>query len=160
MAVNPDFKELLAALSAEGAEFLVVGGYAVMFHTEPRYTKDIDVWVRPTRENGEKVIAALRKFGGPTFGMTARKFATPGWILQLGVAPNRIDILNELKGLDFELAWARRVPMTFGRIRVATLAVDDLIANKLAVGRPIDLVDVDSLRLAKRSRRKRRRTGR
>jgi hypothetical protein len=156
VAVNPDFRDLLAALSAEGAEFLIVGGYAVMFFTEPRYTKDIDVWVRPTRENGAKVLAAIKKFGGPSFGMTPAKLAHPGWILQLGVPPNRIDILNDLKGLDFESAWKNRVPTTFGGVKVFMLGLDDLVRNKTAVGRPMDLIDVAGLKLAKRLRRKRR----
>lgn len=94
MATNPDFKELFAALCDAGAEFLVVGAHAVMFHTVPRYTKDLDIWVRPTRANAERVLRALVAFGAPLAGLTEQDLTTPGTIFQMGVAPNRVDILT------------------------------------------------------------------
>ncbi len=108
MATNPDFKELFAALCDAGAEFLVVGAHAVMFHTVPRYTKDLDIWVRPTRANAERVLRALVAFGAPLAGLTEQDLTTPGTIFQMGVAPNRVDILTGLDGVSFDDAYARR----------------------------------------------------
>lgn len=94
MATNPDFKDLFSALCDAGAEFIVVGAHAVMYFTEPRYTKDLDVWIRPTRPNAEKVHRALTSFGAPMSDLTVEDLAGPGTIFQIGVAPNRIDILE------------------------------------------------------------------
>jgi hypothetical protein len=88
MATNPDFRDLLSELSSEGAEFLVVGAHAVMFYTVPRYTKDLDLWVRPTLENAERVHRALVRFGAPMSDLTAADLARPGTIFQIGIAPN------------------------------------------------------------------------
>lgn len=150
MATNPDFKDLFAALSDEGADFLVVGGHAVMVYTEPRYTKDLDVWVRATQGNAERVFRALRRFGAPLSDVTVGDFATPGTILQIGVAPNRIDILTSLESLDFDSAWASRTRSTYGGIPIGVLSVEDLIVNKSSVARPQDLLDVAALRRVKK----------
>ena len=145
---NPDFSELFSALSAEGADFLVVGAHAVMIYTEPRYTKDLDLWVRPTRQNAARVLAALRRFGAPLADLTVDDLATPGTIFQMGMAPNRIDLLTSLDGLDFDSAWTRRVPSSYGGSRIHVLSRQDLITNKRTVGRPRDLLDVESLEKA------------
>jgi hypothetical protein len=149
MATNPDFRDLFAALSAQGADFLVVGGHAVMLYTQPRYTKDLDVWVRPTRENAEKVFRALADFGAPLTGVQIDDFATPGTIFQIGVAPNRIDVLTSLEGLEFDSAWSSRTKSTYGGVPIGVLSADDLITNKRAVARPQDLLDVDALTRAR-----------
>lgn len=145
MATNPDFKDLFAALSEQGAEFLVVGGHAVMLYTEPRFTKDMDVWVRPTRENAERVFRALGRFGAPLTEVSIEDFAAEGTIFQIGIAPNRVDILTSVEGLDFEAAWAARTESTYGGVPIGVLGADDLIRNKRAVGRLQDLLDVESL---------------
>ena len=106
MAANPDFKDLFSELYAAHAEFLVVGAHAVMFYTAPRYTKDLDVWVRPTAGNAARVHRALTAFGAPMSDLTNDDLARPGTIFQIGVAPNRVDILTSIEGVDFETAWA------------------------------------------------------
>jgi hypothetical protein len=145
MATNPDFRDLFAALSARGADFLVVGGHAVMLYTQPRYTKDLDVWVRPTLENAVRVFQALADFGAPLTNVLVEDFATPGTIFQIGIAPNRVDILTTLAGLDFEQAWPNRTPSSYGGVPIGVLSAEDLITNKRAVARPQDLLDVDAL---------------
>lgn len=145
MATNPDFRDLFAALSAQGADFLVVGGHAVMLYTEPRYTKDLDVWVRPTSENAERVFRALADFGAPLENVKVEDFAAPGTIFQIGVAPNRVDILTSLEGIEFEQAWAARTKSTYGGVPIGVLSAEDLIVNKRAVARPQDLLDVEAL---------------
>jgi len=145
MATNPDFRDLFAALSAQGAEFLVVGGHAVMLYTQPRYTKDLDVWVRPTRENAERVFQALEDFGAPLTNVAVEDFASPGTIFQIGIAPNRVDILTTLEGVDFEHAWLRRTQSTYGGVPIGVMSAEDLVANKRAVARPQDLLDVEAL---------------
>ena len=145
MATNPDFRDLFVALCAEEADFLVVGGHAVMLYTEPRYTKDLDVWVLPTAANAERVLRALARFGAPLSDITADDLAVPGTIFQIGVAPNRVDILTSIEGLQFEQAWAARSRSTYGGVPIGVLSAEDLITNKRAVGRPQDLLDVDAL---------------
>lgn len=142
--VNRDFSDLLATFAAHEVRYLVVGAYAVTFHTRPRFTKDLDVWVDPSPENARRVVAALAAFGAPLSaqGVTEQDFMRPGIVYQLGVPPNRIDVLTSLEQLDFAPCYARRASSTYGGVAVAYLARNDLIANKRAVGRPQDLEDV------------------
>jgi len=145
MATNPDFRDLLSALSAEGAEFLIVGAHAVMLYTTPRYTKDLDLWVRPTPENAARAHRALAAFGAPMADLTVDDLATPGTIFQIGIAPNRVDILTAIEAVTFEEAWARRVSSAYGGVPIALLSLEDLLTNKRAVGRRQDLLDVEKL---------------
>jgi hypothetical protein len=144
---NRDFRDLLAALSAHDVRFLIVGGYAVTFHARPRFTKDLDVWIDPTAANGTKAVAALAAFGAPlqAHGVTAQDFAAAGTIYQLGVPPNRIDLLTAVDGLQFAACWERRCKARFADVDVAYLAREDLITNKRTVGRPQDLEDARDL---------------
>lgn len=140
-----DFEELLSALSKERVEFLIVGAYAVMAVTEPRYTKDLDVWVRPTRANAKRVYRALEAFGAPLANLHVRDLEREGIVFQIGVEPVRIDILTQVDGIDFEGAYARATFGKYGRADVGFLSVADLIENKRYVGRPQDLLDVAKL---------------
>lgn len=144
---NRDFRDLLAALSAHSVRFLIVGGYAVTFHARPRFTKDLDVWVEPTADNAARAFQALAAFGAPLqmHGVTVQDFTTVGTIYQIGLPPNRIDILTAVDGLQFAPCWDRRVTAHFGDVDVAYLAREDLIVNKRTVARPQDLEDVRSL---------------
>lgn len=148
MGTNPDFSDMLAALSAEGAIFLLVGGHAVMQYTAPRYTKDLDVWVRPDPENAERVFKALSAFGAPLAGVEPADFACEGTIFQIGVPPNRIDIITSADGVAFDEAWATRVPTSYGAERAAVPSAEILLKNKRACGRPQDLVDAAALERA------------
>jgi hypothetical protein len=144
---NRDSRDLLAALSARRVRFLIVGGYAVTFHARPRFTKDLDVWVDPTVDNATSVVEALTDFGAQlgAHGVTARDFASEGTIYQIGIPPNRVDLLTAVEGLKSAACWDRRVQARFGDVEVAYVAREDLIANKKAVGRPQDLDDVREL---------------
>ena len=152
MATNPDFKDLLFALSAHDADFIIVGAHAVMVHTEPRYTKDLDVWIRPTPENAKRVMDALTDFGAPLSSLTEEDLSTPGVVFQIGVEPNRIDILTEITGVRFDDAWPRRIPSTYDRVPISLLSPQDLLTNKRATGRKQDLIDVEKLEAAVRER--------
>ncbi len=146
MAVNPDFRDLFAALNGEGAEFLVVGAHALAVHGAPRFTKDLDVWVRPTEENSKKVLQALNTFGAPLENLSARDLHTPDVMFQIGIAPNRIDLLTSIDGVDFDSCWEHRLEHHYGDQPVWIIGKAELIRNKEATGRPQDLVDVTSLR--------------
>jgi hypothetical protein len=150
MATNPDFSDLFSALFAAGAELIVVGAHAVMFHTAPRFTKDLDIWVRPSRENAERVRRALIAFGAPVADLTVNDLSVKGTIFQIGVAPNRIDVLTSIDAVEFEDAYPRSVPSTYGGVPVRMLSVEDLLANKRAVGRKQDEIDVENLERARR----------
>ena len=123
----------------------MVGGYAVAFHGQPRFTKDIDVFVEPSSDNAERLLAALADFGFAGLGLTAVDFTTPGRVVQLGIAPNRVDLLTAIDGVTFEEAWTRRVAGRFGSQEVDYIGLKDLIRNKQASGRPQDLLDVADL---------------
>lgn len=145
MSLNSDFKDLLRSLADFQVRYLVVGGYAVMFYTEPRYTKDLDIWVEASEENSRKVFAALSDFGAPLSGMSAEDFAHEGHFYQLGLPPIRIDILTSIPGVSFSEAWPHRVDAAYGDQRTNLISKADLIRSKKASGRHIDLHDVEQL---------------
>lgn len=140
--MNRDFAEMLSALSAERAEYLVVGAHAMASHGYPRATGDLDLWVRPTPENAKRVYAALRKFGAPLRELAPADLSTEGVVFQIGVVPCRIDVLTSIDGVEFERAWGGRIEVTIGETRVGVLGFDDLLANKRASRRPKDLGDL------------------
>lgn len=143
--MNRDFVEMLSALSAAGTEYLVVGAHALALHARPRATGDLDIWLHGTPENAERAWLALREFGAPLAQIRREDLSTPGVVFQLGVVPNRIDLLTSVTGLDFAGAWSRRSSLDIGDLSVPVLGKADLIINKRAVGRPQDLVDVAEL---------------
>jgi len=143
--MNRDFAEMLSALSDAGAEFLIVGAHALAAHGKPRATGDLDVWVRPTGENAQRVWSALAAFRAPRLGLTQDDLATPGIVFQIGVPPCRIDLLTEISGVAFDEAWERRVVLEIEGQRLPFLSRQDLIANKRAAGRPKDLADLAEL---------------
>jgi hypothetical protein len=124
---------------------MVVGGYAVMAYTEPRYTKDLDLWIRANQENGSKVFHALKAFGAPLADMTINDFAYEGYFYQMGIPPVRVDILMSIKGVSFNEAWSNRTLFDFDGIAVPFISKQDLIVSKLAAGHPQDLLDAEAL---------------
>jgi hypothetical protein len=147
MRVNSDFKELFAALNEAEVKYLLVGGYAVGWYAEPRFTKDLDVWVGSSGDNPERVLAALKRFGAPLDDLTVEDLATEGTVFQMGLPPNRIDILTEVSGgVDFETAWASRAQGRFDGVPFNVIGLTELIQNKEAVGRPQDVRDAKLLR--------------
>jgi hypothetical protein len=145
IGMNRDFAEMLDALSAAGAEFLIVGAHALAAHGRPRATGDLDIWVRPTAENARLVWRALVDFGAPLHELSLDDLSTPGVVFQIGIAPARIDILTSATGLEFETAWSRRQIIEVEERKLPFLSREDLIRNKAAVGRPRDLADIDDL---------------
>jgi hypothetical protein len=148
--MNSDFKELLKIFAEEKVKYLIIGGYAVAKHSEPRYTKDLDIWIGNKRENAERVYQALKNFGAPLANITVEDFTVPTLVFQLGIEPSRIDILMGLKDLDFDACYERKAVATIGDAEIYFISIDDLIFNKQLTGRPQDLVDVEKLQLKKK----------
>jgi hypothetical protein len=152
--VHPDFNELFAILNAEQVKYLVVGGYAVSLHAQPRATKDLDILIKPDKDNAAALFRALAKFGAPLDGLTLDDFADCSSYFRMGSPPVMVDILPEITGVDFDHAWQQRVMATIDDktgLQVAFISAADLIAAKEAAGRPQDLADVAALREAQDS---------
>ena len=145
--MNSDFKDLLRLFNDAGVKYLIVGGMAFIFHAEPRYTKDLDLWISPDPDNAAVVYSALRRIGAPLANITPQDFANPDLFYQMGRPPARVDILMSIPGLDFELAWSRRVEGSVDDLKMPFVSRDDLISSKLAAGRPQDLQDARTLQL-------------
>jgi hypothetical protein len=145
MELNPDFKEFFESLNNNGVRYLVVGGYAVAFHGHPRYTKDIDIWIDATPQNVAKLIQSLQDFGFASMGLEAEDFLQPGHTIQLGLPPNRIDLLTSVLALDFEDCFTSRVEGEIAGSTIHFIDLDHLKQNKRAVGRLQDLADLENL---------------
>ncbi|MGC2028568.1 MAG: nucleotidyl transferase AbiEii/AbiGii toxin family protein [Steroidobacteraceae bacterium] len=142
-----DFKELLSALNAHRVRYLIIGGYAVSFHAEPRATKDLDILISPDAENGKAVYAALAQFGASLEGLSAKDFTEPDSFYRMGTPPVMVDILSRISGVEFESAWQRRVDVQIDdTLTVSFISRDDLLASKISAGRAQDLADVAELR--------------
>ena len=138
---NSDYADMARALLDAGAEFMLVGGFAVSVHGYPRTTFDIDFWVRPTPENAVKVVSALRAFGAPMKNVSAADFDHPDMVFQIGVAPRRIDILTRIDGVAWDEAAPHVVRETINGMSVPVVGLDALIRNKRSTGRPKDTAD-------------------
>ncbi len=146
--MSKDFQDILRAFNAHKVKYLVIGGFAFSVHLEPRTTKDIDLWIRNDPENAKAVFDALAEFGAPIAGMTLDDFMD-GTVFQMGQTPNRIDILQQISGLDFDTAWEHRLEGFIDEHTPAlVISRDDLIRNKIASGREQDILDVKRLRAA------------
>lgn len=145
MKLQTDLREFIELLNSRKVEYLVVGGHAVAFHGYPRFTGDIDLFVRPTPDNAERVLAALVAFGFGNVGLDVASLTQPDKVIQLGRPPNRIDLLTSISGVSFEQAWKERVAASLDGIPVHFIGKDSLLTNKRASGRVKDLADVDVL---------------
>src|SRR3990172_4266524 len=145
MPANPDFRDLFAELNIAGVEYLLVGGHALAIHAEPRFTKDLDIWVNARPDNASRAHAALGRFGAPLDQLSPADLTKAGIVFQIGIQPNRIDILTSIDGVEFADAWPARVTATYGGEAVPVISRHHLIANKRACGRPQDLVDAELL---------------
>lgn len=144
-----EFKELLSIFNAKGVRYLVVGGYAVSLHAQPRTTQDIDFFIAADPQNAAHVYAALQEFGAPLEGLSPEDFAVAGKFFRMGRSPLAVDILPEIDGVNFETAWKNRTAVLVDEpsgLKALFISSEDLIANKLAAGRPQDLADVAALR--------------
>ncbi len=152
MILTNDFKEFIALLNENNVKYLIVGGYAVAFHGNPRYTKDLDFWVWANLENAERMVKVLNEFGFESFSLTVSDFLNPDNVIQLGREPNRIDLVTAISGVEFEKAFEHRIETEIDGVTVAFIALNDLIENKKATGRLQDLADVEKLEKIKRVR--------
>jgi hypothetical protein len=151
-----DYKDLLSAFQSHGVKYLVVGGFAVIYHAQPRFTKDIDLFIQANPENAQAVHAALAGFGAPLQGIRPEDFTDRTSFFRFGRDPKGFDILPSIPGVDFDAAWERRVEVvidTATGLRANFISVGDLIASKLATGRMRDLADVEDIRKAMESQR-------
>ena len=145
MFANSDFNDLLRIFNANGVKYLVIGGYALIQYTEPRFTKDLDLLIGTDSRNASAVFKALREFGAPLSGLTEEDFAEEGYFYQMGVPPVRVDVFMGVPGLEFQAAWERRMENDIDGLLVPYISREDLITAKLASGRPQDLIDVQNL---------------
>jgi len=146
-----DYKDLLSAFHAHGVRYLIVGAYAVIYHAQPRFTKDIDLFVKADPANAQATYAALASFGAPLHGIQPQDFADCGSFFRFGSDPHGFDILPDIPGVDFDAAWERRVEGVIdpkSGLKAFFISAPDLIASKLAAGRPQDLADADAIRKA------------
>lgn len=149
---NRDYRDLLQCLNETGARYLIVGAYAVIYHTEPRYTKDLDIWTEPTPENAVNVWNALVNFGAPLGDLTVADLCNPDIVFQMGIEPNRIDIILDVEGLDFAEAWEKRVSGTYEDQEVFILSYEHTLHAKKTAGREQDLLDARRLEAIKKEK--------
>ena len=152
MVLNRDLREFVALLNEKNVKYLVIGGYAVAYHGFPRYTKDIDIWVWLNEENAQKVLEVIHAFGMKSMNILVDDLINKDTVIQLGMPPNRIDILTDLENLDFETCFEQREIADIGGLEISFLDIDNLITAKLNAGRPQDKVDVKKLRERKRKK--------
>jgi predicted nucleotidyltransferase len=154
MENNPHFKALLQNLNSHKVDYMVVGGYAVMKYTEPRYTKDLNIWVRTSPQNAKRLYAALAEFGAPLASdqVTVDILGYYGMVYQIGQPPLRIDILTKISGVSFAEAWGRKQRTKMAGERVYIIGLEDLIQNKEAAGRETDLLDLKVIQNQKKGK--------
>lgn len=140
--LNPDFRDILSVFCDEQVEFMVVGAYALAFHGFPRATGDIDLWIRRSDENAQRVWLALMRFGAPLFDLKIDDLKTPDLALQIGLAPRRIDILTSIDGVEFDEAWPNRQQVEIEGLAIYVIGRTHLLQNKRAAGRLKDQADI------------------
>lgn len=153
MVFNQDLKEFISLLNEEKVDYLIVGGYALAIHGVPRYTQDIDFWLRLDEKNIQKVLTVLKRFGFESLNISVSDFLNTDNIIQLGYPPNRIDLLSEIDGVGFEKAFENKAILDIDGISVNFINFHDLLANKKASGRLQDLADLESLEKIKKNRK-------
>jgi hypothetical protein len=145
MEIQPDYKELLELLNAHNVDYIIVGAYALAFHGAPRFTGDIDIFVKPDPENAERILAVLKEFGFGSLDLDKSDFQQPDQVIQLGVPPVRVDLLTSLTGVPWQQAYSGKVKAAYGDVPVYFLGRSEFIANKKALGRKKDLADIEAL---------------
>jgi hypothetical protein len=145
MEIQEDFKELLALFNSHKVKYLIVGSYALAFHGSPRYTGDIDIYIKPDSENAQRVMTALEEFGFGSVGLSEKDFKSCNQVIQLGVPPVRIDILTSITGVSWEDAVKDRVKGRYGDISAYFIGQKQFILNKKALGRKKDIADIEAI---------------
>ena len=146
MDLAPDFNEFCGLLRARHVEFMIVGAHALAFHGHPRFTGDLDVLIRPTLANADRLLSALADFGFDDVPLTAAQVIEPRRLIEMGVAPVQIHVMSEISGVSWDEAWATREVGRLGDEDVAFIGRDAFVRNKRAAGRPQDLADLEALR--------------
>lgn len=146
MNFNKDFKEFVELLNLNNVQYLLIGGWSVAIYGQPRYTKDIDFFLYASKENSKNILNALNSFGFGDVGLSIKDFEIKGQIIQLGFEPNRIDLITEIKGVDFDTAWKNKNIIDFEGVKINVISLKDLITNKIATGRPQDIADAEFLK--------------
>jgi hypothetical protein len=145
MEVQKDFKEFLALLNAHEADFMIVGGYALAFHGAPRYTGDIDVFIKPDSKNTQLIMKVLEELGFSSLELSIDDFKKEDSVVQLGLPPVRIDIITSISGVTWEQADASKEPGKYGEVPVFYIGKNQYVANKRAIGRAKDIADIEAL---------------
>ncbi len=145
MKVEKDYEDFLKLLNKNSVKYCIIGSFALAFHAKPRYTKDMDILVEPTKENADRVIQTLKEFGFESLDLTRDDITTRDQVIQLGYEPVRIDLVSSIAGCTFEEVWKNRVVSRYGKVKAYFISKHDLIRNKKAAGRKQDLADLDML---------------
>lgn len=146
MNLPEDFREFIELLNAQKVKYLIVGGYAVGFHSRPKFTNDLDIWVDNSPENAEKVLNVLKVFGFEELDIRIEDLTSPDHVIQLGYAPLRIDIMMSVSGLNFNEAYQNRVKGKYLGVEAHFASIDDILQNKKSSGRTKDLEDINWIR--------------
>lgn len=145
MRIEKDYEEFLKLLNRHKVRYLIIGSFAVAFYAKPRYTKDMDIFIEPSIENGKRIVKALKEFGFGSLNLTEKDFCKKGNIIQLGYEPVRIDILTSLEGCGFKRVWGNKEVGRYGRQGVFFIGLEDLIRNKQRSSRKTDKIDLEIL---------------
>jgi hypothetical protein len=140
-----DFADFVRLLNKHSVAYMVVGGYALAFHGRPRYTGDLDIWIRVSEDNAEKILKAIEEFGLASLGFSREDFMEPALVSQIGYPPLRIDILNSIDGVGFDEAYMDKRTIDVGGIPIPYIGLNEFIQNKRASGRSKDLIDIQAL---------------
>lgn len=149
---SKDFRDFISLLNKHKVEFIVVGGLAVQHHGYPRFTGDMDIWIRKSEENAIKCVTVLAEFGFASLGFTKEDFLKKDFINQIGSPPLRIDLLSDIDGLTFDECYTNKVQIDRDNLSVPFLSYNDLLKNKKAAGRLKDLADISELEKIKKKR--------
>ena len=145
MILNPDFKEFVKLLIENKVEYLIVGGYAVGIHGYPRYTGDLDIWINNTTENAQRTLNCVESFGFSSYNLSVSDFTKQGNIIQLGYPPVRIDIINQVDGVDFTKCFKNKKDVNVEDLTLYFIGYEDLLTNKRKTARPRDIDDIENL---------------
>ncbi|MFC1820533.1 nucleotidyltransferase domain-containing protein [Thermodesulfobacteriota bacterium] len=145
MEIQTDFKELLELLNVHNVDYMIVGGYALAFHGAPRYTGDIDIFIKPEMENAQRIMKALDEFGFGSVGIEMSDFTYEDKVVQLGVPPVRVDIITSISGVTWEDAFSSKAEGKYGDVPVYYIGIDQFIENKKSIGRKKDIADLEAL---------------
>jgi predicted nucleotidyltransferase len=152
MTLSKDFTDFVVLLNKHKVNYMVIGGYALAFHGKPRHTGDLDIWIDLSDANAQKMIGVVNDFGMSSLGLEKADFLQKGGITQIGYPPLRIDILNEIDGVDFEEAYTNKLIIDIDGLPVNYIGLDDLIKNKQVSGRKQDISDVNALNKIKKKK--------